>query len=119
MFLIHLLPRLLPFPGILLFSHIFLTSRQRYTLADMLLFFPACFALSHSDIASFPTELRAVLEQCLAEEPSPQALETFKPQLRRVLYKLLKGLDARQAQWRVATNVGQASPLSPYKPDYR
>ncbi|KAK0185051.1 hypothetical protein F5146DRAFT_938034 [Armillaria mellea] len=48
-----------------------------------------------SDIHSIPTDLRTVLEQCLAEDPSPQALAMYMPEVRRVLYKLLKGLQAR------------------------
>ncbi|KAG6902480.1 hypothetical protein C0995_016057 [Termitomyces sp. Mi166 len=53
-----------------------------------------------SDIHSIPGELRVPLEQCLGEDPSPEILESYMPEVRRVLYKLLRGLQARQDQWK-------------------
>jgi hypothetical protein len=47
-----------------------------------------------------PAELRAVLEQCLAEDPTPEALAAFMPEVRQVILKLLRGLQARQAAWK-------------------
>ena len=67
-----------------------------------------------SDIHSVPQELREVLEQCLAEDPSPQALAIYMTDLRQVLFKLLKGLQLRQEAWRVA---GGQLPKTP--PDSR
>jgi hypothetical protein len=55
---------------------------------------------SHSDIHSVPQELRTVLEQCLAEDPSPQVLAMFMPEVRQVLFKLLRGLQSKQEAWR-------------------
>ncbi|KAF8877908.1 hypothetical protein BD779DRAFT_1556251, partial [Infundibulicybe gibba] len=49
-----------------------------------------------SDIHSVPQELRVVLEQCLSEDPSVEALEAYMPQVRRVLYKLLQALQLRR-----------------------
>lgn len=63
-----------------------------------------------SDIHSIPTDLRTVLEQCLAEDPSPQALAMYMPEVRRVLYKLLKGLQAKQDAWKA---VGGRMPMMP------
>ncbi|KAK0238372.1 hypothetical protein EDD85DRAFT_769067 [Armillaria nabsnona] len=63
-----------------------------------------------SDIHSIPTDLRTVLEQCLAEDPSPQALAMYMPEVRRVLYKLLKGLQAKQDAWKA---VGGRIPMMP------
>ncbi|PBK91757.1 hypothetical protein ARMGADRAFT_931676 [Armillaria gallica] len=63
-----------------------------------------------SDIHSIPTDLRTVLEQCLAEDPSPQALALYMPEVRRVLYKLLKGLQAKQDAWKA---VGGIRPMMP------
>ncbi|KAG7443356.1 uncharacterized protein BT62DRAFT_982073 [Guyanagaster necrorhizus] len=63
-----------------------------------------------SDIHSIPTDLRTVLEQCLAEDPSPQALAVYMPEVRRVLYKLLKGLQAKQDAWKA---VGGRIPMMP------
>ncbi|KAE9405303.1 hypothetical protein BT96DRAFT_812434 [Gymnopus androsaceus JB14] len=64
-----------------------------------------------SDIYSIPKDLRTVLEQCLAEDPSPQVLAVFMPQVRQVLYRLLRGLQARQDAWRA---VGGQMPMIPF-----
>ncbi|KAF8236703.1 hypothetical protein L208DRAFT_1251276 [Tricholoma matsutake] len=56
-----------------------------------------------TDIHSVPQELRAVLEVCLSEDQSPQVLEQYMPEVRRVLYRLLKGLQSRQDEWRAAS----------------
>ncbi|KAJ8516862.1 hypothetical protein ONZ45_g5859 [Pleurotus djamor] len=53
-----------------------------------------------NDILSIPQDLRAVLEQCLSEDPSPEALETYMPGVRQVIYKLLKGLQMKEAAWK-------------------
>ncbi|KAJ7852954.1 hypothetical protein B0H13DRAFT_1643205 [Mycena leptocephala] len=53
-----------------------------------------------NDIHSVPQELRTVLEQCLAEDPSPQVLAMFMPEVRQVLFKLLRGLQSKQEAWR-------------------
>lgn len=63
------------------------------------------FAWHHidlSDIHSIPQELRQVLEQCLGEDPSPKVLEEFMPSVRKVLFRLLKGLQAREEAWKAA-----------------
>jgi len=54
-----------------------------------------------SEIHSVPRDLRGVLEQCLGEDPSPQALAMYMPQVRQILYTLLQGLRSRQEAWRV------------------
>lgn len=59
-----------------------------------------------SEIHSIPQELRTVLEQCLGEDPSPAVLETYKPEVRKVIYKLLRGLQARQETWKASTRRG-------------
>ncbi|KAJ6463574.1 hypothetical protein C8R45DRAFT_1026270 [Mycena sanguinolenta] len=53
-----------------------------------------------TEIHSVPQELRTVLEQCLAEDPSPQVLAMFMPEVKQVLIKLLRGLQSRQEAWR-------------------
>ncbi|KAJ6578762.1 hypothetical protein DFH09DRAFT_913745 [Mycena vulgaris] len=53
-----------------------------------------------SDIHSVPNELRTVLEQCLAEDPSREVLAMFMPDVKQVLVKLLRGLQSRQEAWR-------------------
>jgi len=56
-----------------------------------------------SDLHDVPAELRVVLEHCLGEDPSPAVLTTYTPDLHKVLIKLLKGLQSRQEEWRVAS----------------
>ena len=55
-----------------------------------------------SDLHTVPAELRVVLERCLSEDPAPEVLENSLPDLRKTLYRLLKGLQARREPWRVA-----------------
>lgn len=55
-----------------------------------------------SDIHSIPGDLRSVLERCLSEEPSPEVLQMFMPQIRRVLFDLLRGLQKRRESWQLA-----------------
>jgi len=62
----------------------------------------AHYSIDLSDLHSVPAELRVVLEGCLSEDPSPEQVESFMPDLRKVFYKLLKGLQARQEPWRAA-----------------
>ncbi|KAJ7593131.1 hypothetical protein C8J56DRAFT_930460 [Mycena floridula] len=61
-----------------------------------------------SEIHSVPRELRAVLEQCLAEDPSPVTLALFMPDVRRAIWKMLKGLQLRQETWRAIANMSSS-----------
>jgi hypothetical protein len=54
-----------------------------------------------SEIHSVPRDLRGVLEQCLGEDPSPEALAIYMPEVRQILYSLLQGLRSKQEAWRV------------------
>ncbi|KAF8884062.1 hypothetical protein CPB84DRAFT_1789548 [Gymnopilus junonius] len=66
-----------------------------------------------SDIHSVPAELRNVLERYLGEDPSPAILEECMPELRKVLFKLLKGLQNRQDRWHaVAQRLSSDSMVS-------
>ncbi|KAF8159902.1 hypothetical protein B0H34DRAFT_705284 [Crassisporium funariophilum] len=65
-----------------------------------------------SDIHSIPAELRIVLEHCLSEDPAPEVLDKFIPDLRQVLFKLLKGLQNRQDKWRLAIQRPSSSRTS-------
>lgn len=49
---------------------------------------------------SVPDELRGILEQCLSEDASPQTLEVYLPDVRRVITKLLQGLRGKQSIYR-------------------
>ena len=54
-----------------------------------------------SDLLSIPNDLRFVLEKCLGEEPSLRTLDRYLPKVRTVLYRLLQGLQRKQAPyWR-------------------
>ena len=44
-----------------------------------------------------------MLESCLGEDPSPETLERYMPEVRQVLYRLLKGLQSRQDAWRASS----------------
>ncbi|PPQ76741.1 hypothetical protein CVT26_004462 [Gymnopilus dilepis] len=66
-----------------------------------------------SDIHTIPAELRTILERYLGEDPSPAILAECLPELRKVLYKLLKGLQSRQDRWRaVAQRLSSGSSVS-------
>jgi hypothetical protein len=66
-----------------------------------------------SEIYSVPKDLREVLENCLGENPSPQVLNTYMPEVRRVIYTLLQGLQAKQPLWqRAVTANGRGTPPS-------
>ncbi|KAG8989839.1 Bud site selection protein 6, partial [Tulasnella sp. 427] len=73
--------------------------------------FNACaIAFSSFDInlRSVPDDLRSVLEQCLAEDASPDALERFLPRVRDIIADLRRGLQTRHTQFRaMAQGVDQ------------
>ena len=56
-----------------------------------------------SDINSVTGNLRAVLERCLSESASPEVLDKFMPEVRHVLFVLLRGLIKQQESWQTAT----------------
>jgi hypothetical protein len=47
-----------------------------------------------------PDDLRNVLEQCLAEEASPEILEQYLPSVRQIITNLLQGLRGKQSIYR-------------------
>ncbi|KAG6918165.1 hypothetical protein DXG01_016150 [Tephrocybe rancida] len=63
-----------------------------------------------SDIHSVPGDLRVSLEQCLSNDPSPAVLELHMPEVRRALYKLYEGIQARKDAWRAAAGGMPAHP---------
>jgi len=54
-----------------------------------------------NEIHSVPRDLRIVLEQCLGEDPSPQILDQYMPEVRQILCTLLQGLRSKQEAWRI------------------
>ncbi|KAI0689510.1 hypothetical protein BC835DRAFT_252399 [Cytidiella melzeri] len=51
------------------------------------------------DLLSIPTELRTVLEECLGENPSHLVFDHYIPRVRIVLFRLLQGLQRKQAPY--------------------
>jgi len=49
---------------------------------------------------SVPDDLRNVLEQCLAEDATPENLELYLPNIRQIITNLLQGLRGKQAMYR-------------------
>jgi Actin interacting protein 3 len=49
---------------------------------------------------SVPEDLRDVLEQCLAEDASPENLELYLPTVRAIITSLLQGLRGKQSTYR-------------------
>lgn len=47
-----------------------------------------------------PEELRSVLEQCLAEDATPENLEIYLPTVRQIITSLLQGLRGKQSLYR-------------------
>ncbi|KAI0063963.1 hypothetical protein BV25DRAFT_1837160 [Artomyces pyxidatus] len=59
------------------------------------------YGIDLSDLYSTPQDLRAVLEACLSEDASPQALAMYLPRVRQIIFNLLQGLKNKQpAYWR-------------------
>ena len=60
---------------------------------------------THSELLTFPDELRAILEDCLSEDASLPTLEKYLPQVRSIITRLLQGLRGKQNQFReIASN---------------
>ncbi|KAG7446586.1 AIP3-domain-containing protein [Guyanagaster necrorhizus] len=57
------------------------------------------FNVDMSEFNSFPVDLRKVLEQCLAEDPTPENLEVYLPTVKKIT-NLLSGLHAKQSACR-------------------
>src|ERR1700761_6931944 len=49
---------------------------------------------------SVPDDLRNVLEQCLAEDATPENLELYLPTVRQIITALLQGLRSKQSIYR-------------------
>ncbi|KAF9451174.1 hypothetical protein P691DRAFT_797255 [Macrolepiota fuliginosa MF-IS2] len=70
----------------------------------------AYYGIDLNHIGTFIEDLRTVLEQCLSNDPTPEMLNEYMPGVRKVLYRLLKGLQARQQAWQSAS--GRAAFMS-------
>jgi hypothetical protein len=57
-----------------------------------------------SDLSDIPSQLRQVLEECLARDASPRVLEIYLPKVREIVINLLQGLKRKQARYRARTH---------------
>ncbi|KAI9573915.1 hypothetical protein HD554DRAFT_2012730 [Boletus coccyginus] len=71
-----------------------------------------------SDLHAIPTQLRSVLEECLGDNPSPDALDRYLPEIRRLLWEVLHGLRAKQPAWRSATARPSTASNRSYSPGH-
>ncbi|KAG7444395.1 AIP3-domain-containing protein [Guyanagaster necrorhizus] len=60
----------------------------------------AAFNIDMNELLSVPDDLRTVLEQCLAEDPTPENLEIYLPNVRQIITHLLQGLRGKQSIYR-------------------
>ncbi|KAG6866555.1 hypothetical protein C0991_002040 [Blastosporella zonata] len=60
----------------------------------------AGYGIDMAELMTVPDDLRNVLEQCLAEEATPDNLEIYLPTVRRIITDLLTGLRGKQSVYR-------------------
>ncbi|KAF9563985.1 AIP3-domain-containing protein [Agrocybe pediades] len=60
----------------------------------------AQFNIEMNELLSVPDDLRTVLEQCLAEDATPENLELYLPNVRQIITNLLQGLRGKQSIYR-------------------
>ncbi|KAI0929563.1 hypothetical protein AcV7_005058 [Taiwanofungus camphoratus] len=60
----------------------------------------ASFNIDMTELMSVPDDLRAVLESCLSEDASLDALEQYLPEVRKIITNLLQGLRGKQSIYR-------------------
>ncbi|KZT21166.1 AIP3-domain-containing protein [Neolentinus lepideus HHB14362 ss-1] len=58
------------------------------------------FHIEMTELMSVPEDLRTVLETCLAEDATPENLDTYLPQVRAIITNLLQGLRGKQSLYR-------------------
>lgn len=67
-------------------------------------------SLTISDLSDIPSQLRQVLETCLARDASPRVLEIYLPKVREIVINLLQGLKRKQARYRARTHDSTDDP---------
>ncbi|KAF8159654.1 actin interacting protein 3-domain-containing protein [Crassisporium funariophilum] len=60
----------------------------------------AAFNIDMAELLTVPDDLRNVLEQCLAEDATPENLEIYLPSVRLIITNLLQGLRGKQSIYR-------------------
>ncbi|KAG6891214.1 hypothetical protein C0995_008466 [Termitomyces sp. Mi166 len=58
------------------------------------------YSIDMAELMTVPDDLRNVLEQCLAEDATPENLEIYLPTVRRIITDLLTGLRGKQSIYR-------------------
>ncbi|RPD54203.1 AIP3-domain-containing protein [Lentinus tigrinus ALCF2SS1-7] len=58
------------------------------------------FGIDMSELSNVPEDLRSVLEACLSEDATPENLEIFLPEVRKIITNLLQGLRGKQSIYR-------------------
>ncbi|KAF9462882.1 actin interacting protein 3-domain-containing protein [Collybia nuda] len=64
----------------------------------------AAFNIDMTELMGVPEDLRNVLEQCLAEDATPENLEIYLPTVRQIITNLLQGLRGKQSIFRRIVN---------------
>ncbi|KAK7687293.1 hypothetical protein QCA50_009798 [Cerrena zonata] len=64
----------------------------------------AAFNIDMAELLSVPDDLRIILEQCLAEDATPENLEIYLPDVRKIITNLLQGLRTKQHLYRKISN---------------
>src|SRR5271170_6203347 len=59
--------------------------------------------IDDSDLTDIPSQLRQVLETCLARDASPRVLEIYLPKVREIVINLPQGLKRKQTRYRART----------------
>ncbi|OCH91403.1 AIP3-domain-containing protein [Obba rivulosa] len=60
----------------------------------------AQFGISMEELLSVPEDLRSILETCLSEDANQETLETYLPEVRKIITNLLQGLRSKQSIYR-------------------
>ncbi|KAF5316199.1 hypothetical protein D9619_006272 [Psilocybe cf. subviscida] len=60
----------------------------------------AVYNIDMQELSTVPEDLRTVLEQCLAEDATPEHLELYLPTVRQIITNLLQGLRGKQSIYR-------------------
>src|SRR5271170_2034197 len=71
--------------------------------------------IDDSDLSDIPSQLRQVLETCLARDASPRVLEIYLPKVREIVINLLQGLKRKQARYRARTQSTSTTDDDPRK----
>jgi hypothetical protein len=60
----------------------------------------AVYNIDMQELSSAPDDLRRLLEECLAEDATPEHLERYMPALRQIITNMLQGLREKQSAYR-------------------